>query len=86
MNLAAHVVGMAGFFRVRAVDGIGWHSLALQIVHGLVQFLAMTVGPQDDAVPVRLQHFQCLNREGHGLTYTGIPVFHHGTVKIDCDE
>ena len=86
MNLAAHVLGVDGFFRVRAVDSIGWYSLALQKVHGFVQFLAVAVGPQDDAVPIRLQHFQRLNREGHGLPNSWISVFHHGAVKIDCDQ
>ena len=86
MNLPAHVAGVAGLFWVRAVDGVGWDALLLQKCHSLVQFFAMAVSPQDDAMAVRLQHFQRLNGEGHGLADGWISVFHHGAVKIDCNE
>ena len=86
MDLATHVIGVTSFLWVRTVDGVWRDTLALQEFHGFVQFLAMTVGPKDDAVPVSLQHFQRLNRERHGLANSGIPVFHHGAIKIYCDE
>ena len=67
MNLAAHVAGVAGFFRVRSVDRIGWDALVFQEIHSLVQFLAVAVCPQDETVSIRLQHFQRFDGEWHGL-------------------
>ena len=86
MDLAAHIVGMAPFFGVRAVDSVRWNALTLQEVHGLFQSLAMTVRPQNDAVSICLQQFECLDGEGHGLAYGWISIHHHGAVKVDCDE
>ena len=86
MDLAAYIVGVAGFFRVGAVDCIRRDTLALQELHGLVQFLPVSVGPKDDSVPVSLQHFQRLNRKRHWPANSWISVFHHGAVKIDCDQ
>ena len=86
VDLAAHIFGVAGLFRIRAIDCIRWDTLAFQEFYRFVQFFAVAVGPQDDAMAVRLQQFQGLNREGHGLADGWISVFHHGAVKIDCNE
>ena len=86
VDLAAHIFRVAGLFRIRAIDCIRWDTLAFQEFHGLIQFLTMAIGPQDDAVPVSLQHLQRLNRKWHGLADGWISVFHHGAVKIDCNE
>ena len=36
VDLAAHVVGVARLFRVRAIDCVGWDALILQEFHSLV--------------------------------------------------
>ena len=86
MDFAAHIVGVAGLFRVGAVDCIRRDTLALQELHGLVQFLPVSVRPQNDAVSISLQHFQSLDGEGHGLAYGRVPIHHHGAIEVDCDE
>ena len=86
MDFTAHVAGVAGLFRVGAIDRVGWDAFAFQKLLSLVQFFAVAVRPKDETVSVCLQHFQRLDCEGHGLAYGWVPVFHHGAVKVDCDE
>ena len=86
MDFAAHIVGVALFFGVRAVDRVRGNALTLQELHGLLQSFAMTVRPQNDAVSISLQHFQSLDGEGHGLAYGRVPIHHHGAIEVDCDE
>lgn len=82
MDFSRNVIRMRSFFRVAAVHRIRRNTLIVEELDRIVQFSSVTVRPQNNAVPVLLEHLQGFNGERHGLTYAGVFILNDGAVKI----
>lgn len=71
------------FFRIVRIDRIKFHSMLSAEIHGLFQQLVLSYSPQNQPVPLFLQHFQCVKGKRLFPSDFRIAVFHNSTVKVN---
>ena len=85
LQLAGEVgIIISGLLRIVAIGGIELNTTLATPLKGLVQELALTAGPEDEAMAIGNEHLQRLNGEGALLTYLGIFILDNRTVEIYC--
>ena len=86
MDLSRYIIRVGSFFRITTIYSIWRDALIVEELDRFIKFSAVSVGPENDAMPVVLEHLEGFNSEGFGLTYGGVFVFDDGAVKIYCYE
>ena len=71
-------------FGIVAIDGIEFQSSAPAKLHGIVQVLSFSIGPQNQAMAFFRQFAEGVYGKGELLPDGGVPVLYNGSIKIDC--
>ena len=87
LQLAGEVgIIISGLLRIVAIGGIELNTTLATPLKGLVQELALTAGPEDEAMAILDEHLEGLGGEGALLTDLRVAVLDDRTVKIYCND